>query len=152
MDARQIITQRSVILQAMNACKGVCSFLQAFFLTAGVIVLEEKQRMIQEYVPGKQVTLAHLIANPQKSIYQSLGLEDEAHDAIGILTITPGEAVIIAADVATKAAEVEIGFLDRFGGALVIMGDVASVESAVNNVLHVFETVLRFATTEITHS
>lgn len=121
-------------------------------MTAGVIVLEEKQRMIQEYVPGKQVTLAHLIANPQKSIYQSLGLEDEAHDAIGILTITPGEAVIIAADVATKAAEVEIGFLDRFGGALVIMGDVASVESAVNNVLHVFETVLRFATTEITHS
>ncbi len=25
--------------------------------------MSEKQRMIQEYVPGKQVTLAHLIAS-----------------------------------------------------------------------------------------
>jgi ethanolamine utilization protein EutS len=108
--------------------------------------------MIQEYVPGKQLTLAHLIANPQKAIYQSLGLEENTHGAIGILTITPGEAVIIAADVATKAAAVEIGFLDRFGGALVIVGDIASVESAINNVLQVFETVLHFAITEITRS
>ena len=115
-------------------------------------MFEEKQRMIQEYVPGKQLTLAHIIANPQRSIYQSLGLDDDAHEAIGILTITPGEAVIIAADVATKAAAVEIGFLDRFGGALVIMGDVASVESGVRNVMDVFEKVLRFAITEITRS
>lgn len=113
---------------------------------------EEKQRMIQEYVPGKQLTLAHLIANPQKSICESLGLEDQAHGAIGILTITPGEAAIIAADVATKAADVEIGFLDRFGGALVLVGDVASVESAINGVLDVFETVLNFAITEMTRS
>ena len=26
----------------------------------------EKQRIIQEFVPGKQVTLAHVIANPDK--------------------------------------------------------------------------------------
>ena len=25
---------------------------------------ENKQRIIQEFVPGKQVTMAHLIANP----------------------------------------------------------------------------------------
>ncbi len=30
---------------------------------------EEKQRVIQEYVPGKQITLAHLISNPQEDIY-----------------------------------------------------------------------------------
>ncbi|MDU1988222.1 MAG: propanediol utilization protein, partial [Enterococcus faecalis] len=30
--------------------------------------MEEKQRMIQEYVPGKQVTLAHIIASPNKEI------------------------------------------------------------------------------------
>jgi ethanolamine utilization protein EutS len=107
--------------------------------------------MIQEYVPGKQITLAHLIANPQKSVCQGLGLE-ELHGAIGILTITPGEAVIIAADVATKAADVDIGFLDRFGGALVLVGDVSSVESAVANVLTMFESVLRFSVTEITRS
>ena len=116
-------------------------------------VLEEtKQRMIQEYVPGKQLTLAHLIASPQKSIYRNLGLDDEGKDAIGILTITPGEAVIIAADVATKAADVEIGFLDRFGGSLVITGDIASVESSVRNVIDVCQNVLNFATVDITRT
>ena len=34
---------------------------------------ETKQRIIQEFVPGKQVTLAHLIANPDKSLYKKLG-------------------------------------------------------------------------------
>ena len=117
-----------------------------------LVLSEIKQRMIQEYVPGKQLTLAHLIANPQKSICQSLGLDEEVAGAIGILTITPGEAAIIAADVATKAADVEIGFLDRFGGAVVIVGDVASVESSILSVLDVFETVLHFAITDITRS
>ena len=117
-----------------------------------MIVSEEKQRMIQEYVPGKQLTLAHLIANPQDAICQSLGLDEEVTGAIGILTITPGEAAIIAADVATKAADIEIGFLDRFGGAVVLVGDVASVEAAISNVLEMFETVLHFAITEMTRS
>ena len=116
------------------------------------MVTKEKQRMIQEYVPGKQLTLAHLIANPQPAICQSLGLDENTTGAIGILTITPGEAAIIAADVATKAADVEIGFLDRFGGAVVLVGDVASVEAAINNVRDVFENVLHFAITEITRS
>ena len=114
--------------------------------------METKQRMIQEYVPGKQVTLLHIIASPQQSVYKSLGLDDAAGNAIGILTITPGEAVIIAADVATKAAAVEIGFLDRFGGAMVITGDVSSVESSMNEVLAVFGSVLKFSVVEITRS
>lgn len=113
---------------------------------------EQKQRVIQEYVPGKQVTLAHVIASPQKSIYMRLGLDDEAGDAIGILTITPSEGVIIAADIATKAAGVEIGFLDRFGGSLVLVGDVSSVESALVGVLDYFDTVLHYAATEMTRS
>lgn len=114
--------------------------------------MQEKQRMIQEYVPGKQLTLAHIIASPDHMIYRNLGLDDEDGDALGILTITPGEAVIIAADVATKGAEVKIGFLDRFGGALVISGDVASVESALKNVIFQFETVLQFSTVVITRT
>lgn len=113
---------------------------------------EPKQRVIQEYVPGKQVTLAHLIASPQKGIYLKLGLDNEANDAIGILTITPSEGVIIAADIATKAAAVEIGFLDRFGGSLLLTGDVASVEAALHGVLVYFEEVLRYATVEMTRS
>lgn len=113
---------------------------------------EPKQRVIQEYVPGKQVTLAHVIASPQKSIYLKLGLDDEASDAIGILTITPSEGVIIAADIATKAGAVDIGFLDRFGGSLLLTGDVASVEAAVKGVITYFDEVLHYASVEMTRS
>lgn len=35
--------------------------------------MSEKQRMIQEYVPGKQVTLAHLIASPDPVIFENWG-------------------------------------------------------------------------------
>ena len=52
-----------------------------------------KERIIQEYVPGKQITLAHLIANPNRELYRKLGL-NEAASAIGILTLTPSEAAI----------------------------------------------------------
>ena len=44
---------------------------------------ETKQRIIQEFVPGKQVTLAHVIANPVSSLYEKMGLID-ARGAIGI--------------------------------------------------------------------
>lgn len=117
-----------------------------------IMTNESKQRIIQEYVPGKQVTLAHLIANPQGSIYRKLGIADEYNDAIGILTITPSEAAIIAADVATKSSNVEIGFLDRFSGSLVIIGDVSSVEAALKEVLEVLTNVLSFTPAKITRS
>ena len=34
-----------------------------------------KMRIIQESVPGKQITLAHIIANPDKTLYRKLGLD-----------------------------------------------------------------------------
>lgn len=120
--------------------------------TKKVMILEEKQRIIQEYVPGKQITLAHLIANPNKSVYKKLGLTEGYNEAIGILTITPSEAAIIAADVATKAAGVDIGFVDRFSGSLVITGDVSSVESALKEVLNMLSNILSFTTSTITRS
>jgi ethanolamine utilization protein EutS len=113
---------------------------------------QSQQRIIQEYVPGKQITLAHVIANPQRSIYIKLGLNDESAGAIGILTITPYEGVIIAADIATKAADVEIGFLDRFGGSLLLLGDVSSIETSVQEVLKYFCCVLEYNTSELTKS
>ncbi|MCI1945540.1 MAG: BMC domain-containing protein [Clostridium luticellarii] len=116
------------------------------------MIMEEKQRVIQEYVPGKQVTLAHVIANPNKDLYRKLGLISENMNAIGILTITPSEAAIIAADVATKAAQVHIGFVDRFSGSLVITGDISSVESAVREALNVLNKVLKFSVADITKS
>ena len=44
---------------------------------------EKKQRMIQEYVPGKQLTLAHIIANPQKELSKKKGLDSSKVSEIG---------------------------------------------------------------------
>ncbi len=108
------------------------------------------ERIIQESVPGKQVTIAHVIASPMKDIYERLGVDDEG--AIGILTLSPYETSIIAADIATKAANVEIGFLDRFTGSVVITGDVQSVESALISVNEVLKEMLGFETASITRT
>ncbi len=113
---------------------------------------EDKQRIIQEFVPGKQITLAHIIANPTEDIYKKLGLITEKISAIGILTITPSEGSIIAADVATKASDIAIGFIDRFSGALLISGDVSAVEAALKDIIQVLEYTLGFTPTRITRS
>lgn len=112
----------------------------------------EKQRSIQEYVPGKQVTLAHLIANPNRDMCVKLGLDEENTNAIGILTITPGEAAIISADIATKSANVELGFVDRFSGTLLLVGDYASVESSLKVVLKFLKETLNFYVCDVTRS
>lgn len=113
---------------------------------------DELQRMVQEYVPGKQVTLAHLIAHPAADLGKKLGLTADKLEAIGILTITPAEAAIIAGDAATKAANVEIGFVDRFSGSLLITGDVSAVEAALRAILDLLGGRMRFQPTEITRS
>ena len=109
---------------------------------------DEKQRIIQEFVPGKQVTLAHVIAAPDAELYQKLGWEKQG--AIGSVTLTPGETSIIAADIASKAASIKIGFLDRFTGSLVIAGDVASVEAGLREINQVLETMLGYTPCKIT--
>jgi ethanolamine utilization protein EutS len=86
---------------------------------------------------------------------KKLGLQadsDSCVNALGILTITPSEAAIIAADAATKSADVQIGFIDRFSGALVITGDVAAVEASLKGVIELLCGRMNFALPEITRS
>ncbi len=65
------------------------------------------QRVIQESVPGKQITIAHIIASPMSDIYERLGIDEKG--AIGILTLSPYETAIIAADIATTLRDM-LGF------------------------------------------
>jgi len=113
---------------------------------------DNKQRIVQEYVPGKQVTLAHLIANPTKELHKKMGLSQGFGNSIGVLTITPSEAAIIAADFACKAANVEIAFVDRFSGSVVITGDVMAVEAALKGVLSLLHGKMGFSPANITSS
>jgi ethanolamine utilization protein EutS len=107
-------------------------------------------RIIQEYVPGRQVTIAHIIANPDRILCQRVGLEEA--EAIGMLTITPGESTIIAGDLALKAADVRIGFLDRFSGTLVVTGRLTNVEVAVEAANRGLEAILSFHPAAITRT
>jgi ethanolamine utilization protein EutS len=109
-----------------------------------------KERIIQEFVPGKQVTLAHLIAHPADDLSKKIGVPGA--EAIGIMTLTPGETAMIAGDVATKAASVQIGFLDRFSGALVIYGSVGSVEEALAQVVTTLERQLGYTVCQTTRT
>ena len=109
-----------------------------------------KERIIQEFVPGKQVTLAHCIANPTPELCKKIGVPGA--EAIGIMTLTPGETAMIAGDIATKAANVEIGFLDRFSGALVICGAVASVDESLQQVINTLRRQMNYSVCEISRT
>ncbi|MBP3901882.1 MAG: BMC domain-containing protein [Blautia sp.] len=114
---------------------------------------EIKQRIIQELVPGKQISLAHIIANPDDILYTKLGLDptiDYSRSAIGIMTVSPAEAAIIMADVAIKASGVELGFVDRFSGSLIITGTVSEVEASVRQVIDYFDETLGFVICPVT--
>ena len=117
-------------------------------------VYEDKQRIIQETVPGKQITLAHIIANPDDTLYRKLGLDPTVDyskkSAIGIVTMCPSEYAIIAADLALKASGAEVGFVDRFSGTLITVGTVSEVESAMAAVVDYAKQKLGFNVCDIT--
>ena len=116
---------------------------------------EGKLRIIQETVPGKQVTLAHIIASPGEIIYQKLGLNPELdyqQSAIGILSMCPSEISVIAGDIALKTSSIEIGFIDRFSGTLIFTGRISNVQSAVSNTLVYLKNRLGFTVCEITRT
>ena len=105
---------------------------------------------VRAYVPGKQVTLAHLMAHPMPEICSKIGLDTV--DAVGVLTLTPGETSIIAADIAVKAAGVTVGFLDRFSGTLILHGSVGDVEQALEVVLRTLETGMGYGGCRLTRN
>ncbi len=114
---------------------------------------DEKMRIIQEIVPGKQITLAHIIAGPDEIIYKKLGLDpsiDYEKAAIGIVTMTPSETAIIAGDVAIKTSNINVEFIDRFSGTLIITGKLSEVETALTEIISYTKEDLGFTVCRIT--
>lgn len=113
-------------------------------------------RMTRVRVPGKEVNLAHVLSPDDSSVYHNLGLhigvhegEDHTGETLGIMSFTPWESTIVAADVAMKAANIQIGYMDRFCGTLIITGDHTNVETSVSEVLNFFSENLGFYTCEL---
>ncbi|WMJ88673.1 BMC domain-containing protein [Anaerocolumna sp. MB42-C2] len=120
-----------------------------------ILTNDNKMRIIQEIVPGKQITIAHVIANPDTILYKKLGLNPEvdySKAAIGIVTMTPSETAIIASDIAMKTSGVELGFVDRFSGTLIVTGTVSEVETSLNAVVDYAREKLYFTVCEITRT
>lgn len=116
---------------------------------------QDKMRIVQELVPGRQITLAHIIANPDPTLYQKLGLDpklDYEKAAIGVLTVSPAETAVITADIALKSSGADLGFVDRFSGTLIITGKVAEVEASFTAITEYFRNVLKFTVCEMTRT
>ena len=116
---------------------------------------DNKLRIIQELVPGRQSTLAHIIASPDEIVYKKLGLNpdiDYNKAAIGILTVSPAETAVIAADVALKHANIDLGFVDRFSGTIIITGLVSDTETAIRAAVDYIGNTLGFTVCEVTRT
>lgn len=115
----------------------------------------EKQRIIQELVPGKQITLSHIIAAPDEILYRKLGLDpsvDYSKSAIGIVTMSPAEYAIVGADLAIKKSGAKLGFVDRFSGTLIVTGSVSEVEASLSAVNEYAERALGFKVCPVTRT
>ncbi len=118
-----------------------------------LLSLQDKMRIVQELVPGKQITIAHIIANPDKILYKKLGLDpaiEYSKTAIGIVTMSPAETAIIAGDIAIKSSGVELGFVDRFSGTLIVTGTVSDVQASMVALTDYCRDVLGFTVCPIT--
>ena len=108
-------------------------------------------RIVQLSVPAREINFAHIIGMPDECIYRNLCLDSGFHagtdptgNAIGILQMTPPECTVIAADIALKAGDIDIGFLDRFSGALIITGPLAEVKTAISENVAYFRDALHY--------
>ena len=112
-------------------------------------------RSVQITTAAKEIPFAHILGSPDDSVFINLALDIGFHagsfpeGSLGIFNITPPEAVIIAADLAVKAGGVDIGFMDRFKGTLIITGKRSDVESAMRENLDYFSSALNFKVCDI---
>ncbi len=105
----------------------------------------KRLRMTRVRVPAKEICLAHVFTPSDTCIYQNLALhigvhegEDHTGETLGMIRFTPWEAVVAAADVAVKSANVQLLFMDRFCGSLIVSGELTDVQTCVETVVDYF--------------
>ena len=119
-------------------------------------LMGRKLRMTRVRVPGKEICLAHILTPTDTSIYHNLALhigvhegEDHTGETLGLVRFTPWESVVVAADVAVKSANVQLCFMDRFCGSLIVSGTLSDVEASVEAVVKFFSEELGFGICKI---
>ena len=132
-------------------------FLEAVFSRRYEELKGRELRTVRVRVVGKERSLARRIGVTDRRVEENRGRHigthlggDHTGQAIGLLHLTPWEATVVAADVAMKSGNVELGFLDRFSGAVILLGSRAEVKSALEHVVEFFRTELGFTVCELT--
>lgn len=106
-------------------------------------------RMVMEEVPGQEIALCHIISSPHSALVSMLGLE---YAPVALLSVTPSEAVYIAADLVTKAAHVKLVFVDRYLGTILVTGTTSALETALVHTMAFLATAVGIAPVPITRS
>ena len=75
--------------------------------------------------------------------------EDNA-DLLGEIDRYAPDAVLIAGDMAVRSADVNVAFLDRFSGTLILYGSVGAVEQALTQVNDMLNRLLQFTICPVT--
>lgn len=119
----------------------------------------DQLRIVRIRVPGCEVMFSHIIGTSRPEIYRNLGLhigvhlgEDHTGETLGLMQFTPWESVVIAADIAVKAADVQIGFMDRFNGSLILTGERENVRTAMVEIRKFYYEELGFGMCELTET
>lgn len=114
-------------------------------------------RITRVRVPGRSIDLAHIIGVSSSPVYKNLALDigfhagdDPAGRAIGLMRMTPWESVVVAADIAVKSGDVDLGFMDRFSGSLIMTGAICEVRTAIEAVVAYFREELHFDVCPVT--
>jgi ethanolamine utilization protein EutS len=114
-------------------------------------------RITRVTVPGKEITLAHIIGVSEYPVYKNMALDIGFHEgddptgkALGILHMCPWESVVIGGDMAVKMGNVDIGFMDRFCGSLILTGEREDIKSAVYEIVRYFGDDLGYPVCKVT--
>ena len=114
-------------------------------------------RITSVTVPGKEITLAHIIGVSEYPVYKNMALDIGFHEgddptgkALGILHMCPWESVVIGGDMAVKMGNVDIGFMDRFCGSLILTGEREDIKSAVYEIVRYFGDDLGYPVCKVT--
>ncbi len=105
--------------------------------------------IVSEEVPGKCVNLCHIIQNPDGRVTQKLAIDVSP---LALISVSPGETAIVAADYLSKSAAVKIIFIDRYLGTVLVVGKTSALETACNGLLKFLQGKLAFEKAEITRS
>ena len=96
----------------------------------------KKLRLTRVRVPGKSLDFAHVFTPSDGSVYENLALhigvhegEDHRGETIGIMRVTPWEAIVVATDVAVKAAQLKLYYYLKVVTAMAA-GDATGIQES----------------------